>query len=327
MTEEKILNALDALAENNIQITNFIMDDNWQSIDYRGPSQFHHGWLDFDAEPKSFPNGLKATVTKVREKHPQIRHIAVWHALLGYWGGISTRGRLAKAYKTIELPRVEDDLSLGDTMTVVDQDDVARLYDDFYNFLANAGIDAVKTDVQFMVDTWASASARRKLLFTYLDTWNRAALCHFDMRTISCMSLFPQWLFYLRLSSPRPAYPVRSSDDFFPDVPGSHPWHLWANAHNCILLQLMSVLPDWDMFQTAHEYAGFHAAARCVSGGPIYITDVPREHDIGIILQISGKTPKGMTIIFRPSVVGRAISPFVGYQDNVFLKVGSYHGE
>ncbi|KAL6863024.1 hypothetical protein ACO1O0_003268 [Amphichorda felina] len=326
LTETKVLGALEALSENNIQITSFIIDDNWQSIDYEGQSQFQHGWLDFDAEPRTFPDGLKATVAKIREKHPHIQHIAVWHALLGYWGGISPKGRLAKTYKTVELPRVDDGLSLGDTMTVVGQEDVARLYDDFYSFLSDAGIDAVKTDVQFMVDTWTSASARRTLLFTYLNTWNLAAMRHFSMRTISCMSLFPQWLLYLQLSSSRPAYPVRSSDDYFPDVTASHPWHLWANAHNCILLQSMNILPDWDMFQTAHEYAGFHAAARCVSGGPIYITDAPGEHDVSIIRQISGKTPRGTTIIFRPSVIGRAISPFVGYEDNALLKIGSYHG-
>lgn len=327
MTEDKVLSALDALAEGKIQITNFIIDDNWQSIDYAGQNQFHHGWLDFEAEPRSFPNGLKATITKIREKYPHIQYIAVWHALLGYWGGISPEGRLAKSYKTVELPRVDNDLSLREAMTVVHKDDVARFYKDFYSFLSDAGIDAVKTDVQFMVDTWTSADARRELLFTYLDTWSLAALSHFNMRTISCMSLFPQWLFYLQLSSPRPAYPVRTSDDFCPDVPASHPWHVWANAHNCILLQFLNVLPDWDMFQTADEYAGFHAAARCVSGGPIYITDVPGEHKVEIIRQISGTTPRGNTIIFRPSVIGKSIAPFVGYEDNTLLKVGCYNGE
>ena len=328
LTEEKILHALDSLAASNIHIANFIVDDNWQSIDYKGQTQFDHGWVDFEADPQSFPRGLKATISHIRESHPNIQHIAVWHALLGYWGGIAPDGRLAKAYRTLELSREEDGLPLGGTMTVVHEDDVPRFYGDFYNFLADAGIDAVKTDAQFMVDTWSSPKARRSLLVTYLDTWSLAAYRHFRMRAVACMSLFPQWLFHLPLSSsPRPSYPVRSSDDFFPDEPASHAWHVWANAHNCLLLRPLGVLPDWDMFQSAHEYAGFHAAARCISGGPVYITDAPGEHDVDIIRQLSGRTPSGKTVVFRPSVVARAMSPFVGYEDNTLLKVGCYHGE
>jgi raffinose synthase len=31
--------------------------------------------------------------------------------------------------------------------------------------------------------------------------------------------------------------------------------------------------PDWDMFQSIHPRAGFHAAARAISGGPVYVSD------------------------------------------------------
>jgi len=61
------------------------------------------------------------------------------------------------------------------------------------------------------------------------------------------------------------------------------------------------------MFQTVHDYSGFHAAARCVSGGPIYVTDVPGQHDLDLIGQMTGPTPLGKTVIFRPSVIGRAL--------------------
>ena len=106
----------------------------------------------------------------------------------------------------------------------------------------------------------------------------------------------------------------------------SHPWHIWTNAHNTLFTQHLNILPDWDMFQTVHEYSGFHAAARCVSGGPIYITDVPGQHDIELIKQMTGLTPRGKTVIFRPSVLGKSIDQYVGYDDNSLLKVGAYHG-
>jgi len=149
LTEEKVLKAVDTLAENKINVTNFIIDDNWQSIDYRGHGQFQHGWNEFEAEPNAFPNGLKHLVSRIREKHPSIQHIAVWHAILGYWGGLSPDGKLARTYKTVQVVREDAErrnLPLGGKLTLVAEEDVSRFYSDFYSFLASCGIDAVKTE-------------------------------------------------------------------------------------------------------------------------------------------------------------------------------------
>jgi hypothetical protein len=330
LTEDKVLTAVDTLAEHNLNITSLIIDDNWQNIDYRGEGQFQYGWNGFEAEPKAFPHGLKHTITQIRSKHKNIQHIAVWHALLGYWAGISPDGEIAKTYKTTEVVRedaVRRNPPLGGKMTVVAKDDVDKFYDDFYRFLSDCGIDAVKTDAQFMTDTWVSAKVRRELIHKYLDAWTISALRHFSIKAISCMSQTPQNLFYSQLPRNRPAMLVRNSDDFFPEIPASHPWHVWTNAHNTLFTQHLNILPDWDMFQTVHDYSGFHAAARCVSGGPIYITDVPGKHDIDLINQMTGPTPRGKTVIFRPSVLGKSIDQYVGYDDNSLLKVGAYHGQ
>ncbi|KAI9743585.1 MAG: hypothetical protein M1818_002900 [Claussenomyces sp. TS43310] len=329
LTEGKVFEAVDTLAAHNINITNLIIDDNWQALDYRGHGQFQHGWSQFDADPKTFPSGLKEVVSKIRSKHTNIQHIAVWHALWGYWGGLDPTGTLAKTYKTVETARVDDqrrNLPLGGKVTVVAKEDVPRFYDDFYAFLTSCGIDAVKTDAQFMFDTLKYAGARADLFTTYLDAWMIASLKHFSIKAISCMSQTPQILFHSQLPTNRPAILVRNSDDFFPDVAASHPWHVWTNAHNALLTSHLNILPDWDMFQTVHDYSGFHAAARCVSGGPIYFTDVPGEHDLALIDQMTGPTPRGKTVIFRPSVVGKSLDQYVGYDDEVLLKVGTYHG-
>ncbi|KAF6820798.1 raffinose synthase sip1 [Colletotrichum sojae] len=329
LTDEKVFDAMDKLAENNIKVTSLIIDDNWQTIDYKGHGQFQHGWCEFEAEPKAFPKGLKATVAHIREKHPHIQHIAVWHALLGYWAGISPDGKIAKEYKTVEVIREDAErrnLPLGGKMTVVAKEDVDRFYNDFYKFLVDCGIDGVKTDAQFMTDTWISASARRELIPAYLDAWTISSLRHFSIKAISCMSQTPQILFYSQLPRNRPAILCRNSDDFFPEIPASHPWHIWTNGHTSLLTQYLNVLPDWDMFQTVHEYSGFHAAARCVSGGPIYITDVPGQHNLDLIKQMTGLTIRGKTVILRPSVVGKTIDAYTGYDDDGLLKVGSYHG-
>ncbi|KAF7887994.1 uncharacterized protein EAF01_011148 [Botrytis porri] len=329
LTEDKILKAVDILAENKINVTNFIIDDNWQSIDYKGHGQFQHGWIEFEAEREAFPNGLKHTVSLIRQKQPSIQHVAVWHAILGYWGGLASDGKIAETYKTVEVIRRDSErrnLPLGGKMTVVAKEDVRQFYDDFYSFLSSCGVDAVKTDAQFMLDLFESAEDRSDLISAYQDAWTLSTLRHFSVKAISCMSQIPQILFYSQLPQNRPPILVRNSDDFFPEIPTSHPWHVFTNAHNALFTQHLNLIPDWDMFQTVHDYSGFHAAARCVSGGPIYITDVPGQHDLDLINQMTGPTPRGKTIIFRPSVVGKSLDQYNGYDDDHILPIGTYHG-
>ncbi|KAF2084466.1 glycoside hydrolase family 36 protein [Saccharata proteae CBS 121410] len=324
LTESAIMDALDALEKNNISITNLIIDDNWQSLDNEGSGQFQRGWMDFEANKNGFPHGLAHTTAEIRRKYKNIAHIAVWHAILGYWGGISPDGKIAKEYKTIEVQK-KPGVS-GGKMLVVDEEDVSRLYSDFYSFLEKSGVDSVKTDAQFFLDELDDAPARRSLIKTYQDAWSISTLRYFSAKAISCMSLVPQIIFHSQLKTNKPRIMVRNSDDFFPEVPASHPWHIFCNAYNSLFTQHLNVLPDWDMFQTSHPWASFHAAARCVSGGPIYITDVPGKHDISLINQMTAKTPRGTTVILRPHTIGKTLNPYTSYDDHALLKVGTYVG-
>ena len=326
LNEESILKAITSLRENGIPITNLIIDDNWQSLDHPEGQQYDRRWLDFEANREGFPNGLRGLTDKIRNdwKNENLLHIAVWHSIVGYWGGISPEGKIAKNYKTITVPKKPGEHT-GE-MLVVDEQDVYRFYNDFYSFLADSRIDSVKTDAQFLLDEIASAPGRRALINTYLDTWTISQLRYFAGRAISCMSQAPPIIFHSLLPTNRPQVLYRNSDDFYPNVEASHPWHIFCNAHNAFMTQHLNVVPDWDMFQTAHPWGGFHAAARCVSGGPICITDVPGEHNIGLIRQMTVETTTGRTRILRPHCVGKTMQVFTGYDEKVFLKVGAYAG-
>ena len=328
LTEEKLMAALESLQDAGIKVSSLIIDDNWQSLDNPGANQFKRGWTEFEADSRAFPNGLKHTAKSIRTMYPNIQHIAVWHALCGYWGWISPNGKIAKEYKTTSV-RIDDSLmpiKTGDTAVAVDPDDIRRMYDDFYSFLASSGIDSVKTDVQFALDILASTQDRRHFTTAYQNAWLIAMNKHFAAKAISCMSQIPQIIFHSLLPKTRPTILFRNSDDFFPDVPDSHPYHIFWNAHNALLVQHLNVLPDWDMFQTAHPYAGFHAAGRCISGGPIYITDTPGQHSIDIITQMTARNPRGQTIILRPSVVGKTLDIYNDYNERHILRVGCYNG-
>jgi hypothetical protein len=322
--EEKIFDALDSLQKNDINITSLIVDDNWQWLNHEGGDQFANGWMGFEATKTGFPRGLKATVGDIRAKYKNIRHIAVWHAIFGYWGGIAPEGSIAKDYSTVWVQK-KDGVS-GGKMLVVAEEDAGRMYKDFYQFLSSAGVDSVKTDAQFFLDELDDATDRRKLIRTYQDVWSINQLRYFSGKAISCMSQTPQLIFHSQLPSNKPRILLRNSDDFFPEVPASHPWHIFCNAHNALLNQYLNILPDWDMFQTSHSYGSYHAAARCVSGGPIYITDIPGQHDVGLIRQMTGNTPRGDTVILRPHTVGKSTTAYNSYDDSVLLKITTYVG-
>ncbi|EXJ79422.1 hypothetical protein A1O3_08924 [Capronia epimyces CBS 606.96] len=325
---EKIMGGLDSLAKHDIHISTLIIDDNWQSLDgVQGETnQFHRGWKAFEANPLGFPEGLKSAVSKIRQTHPAIRDVAVWHALMGYWGGISPDGEIANTYKTVEVTFREGTPMAGRKLAV-HPDDIHKHFDDFYRFLSNAGVTAVKTDVQFALDLLADTPDRRSFTNTYQSAWTQAHLRHLAGKAISCMSMIPQILYHSFLPTTTPQIMLRNSDDFFPDVPTSHAWHVFANAHNSLLVQHLNVLPDWDMFQTSHPYSGFHAAARCLSGGPIYITDSPGEHDVELIHQMTALNPRGQTVILRPSCVGKTMGVYDKYDERGILKVGAYDGK
>ena len=80
------------------------------------------------------------------------------------------------------------------------------------------------------------------------------------------------------------------------------------------------------MFQTSHPYSSFHAAGRCISGGPIYITDEPGKHDVDLIAQMTAQTTQGKTVILRPTVIGKSVGIYTSYHEERLLRVGAYFG-
>ncbi|KAL8370506.1 hypothetical protein RB595_000736 [Gaeumannomyces hyphopodioides] len=326
LTPAKIIDALDRLSSSGIHAANLIIDDNWQSLDFAGESNFQHRWTAFEANKENFPGGLKALTLAIRRRFPFIRNIAVWHGIFGYWGGVATTGDIAKAYTLRTVKRREGIWLGGGDMTTVDGPDAHLLFDDFYRFLAESGVDAVKTDTQSFLDYPERADDRSALTTSYQKAWRSAIVKHFDGKAIACMAQIPQSIPEF-LRDDWPALMMRNSDDFFPDDAGSHTWHVFCNAHVALLSQHLHIFPDWDMFQTVHHFSRFHAAARCLSGGPIYITDRPGQHDGKLIGEMTAKTPDGRLLILRPEIVGRTAEMYLEHADGRLLRIQARHGQ
>lgn len=330
LDEEKIYNALQVLSEHGVKITNVLIDDNWQSLDHAGASQFERGWTDFEANEKGFPNKLSGLTAGIRQRHPTIHHIGVWHGVFGYWGGVAPDGNLAKKYRTKWVHK-ERDYCDRDSLTAFEGDDASQMYEDFYKFLQVSGVDSAKADTRYLLDCLSSSNDRRNMIRKYNKAWLQASSKYFSMHVVSCMAMIPQLLFSPELlfkpttSQHQQRLIMRISDDFFPEIESSHLWHIFWNAHNAVLTQHLNIIPDWDMFQTTHDYSSFHAAARCVSGGPVCITDYPGKHSLPLIKQLVADLPDGSSLILRPSVAGRSVQVYNAHKEERFCKVAAFH--
>lgn len=97
-------------------------------------------------------------------------------------------------------------------MTLVDETDIDRLYNDFYRFLRDSGIDSIKCDVQSSLTQFDNAVDRKRLCHAYQDAFKRNGLRHFSGRVIYCMAQVPQIFFHSLLQQNGPTVLVRNSD-------------------------------------------------------------------------------------------------------------------
>ena len=83
-------------------------------------------------------------------------------------------------------------------------------------------------------------------------------------------------------------------DDFWCVDPSGDPngtfWlqgcHMVHCAYNSLWMGNF-IHPDWDMFQSTHPCAQFHAASRAISGGPIYVSDSVGEHNFELLKSLA----------------------------------------
>ncbi|KAJ0959776.1 hypothetical protein J5N97_000534 [Dioscorea zingiberensis] len=128
----------------------------------------------------------------------------------------------------------------------------------------------VKVDVQCVLETLgAGLGGRVELTRQYHQALDASVSRNFeDNGIIACMSHNTDALYCAKQTAV-----VRASDDFYPRDPMSHTIHVAAVAYNSVFLGEF-MLPDWDMFHSLHPAAEYHASARAISGGPVYVREL-----------------------------------------------------
>ncbi|XP_043703053.1 probable galactinol--sucrose galactosyltransferase 1 isoform X1 [Telopea speciosissima] len=314
VTAEGVKQGLESLEKGGIPPKFVIIDDGWQSVgmDATGIASQKQDAANFanrlthikenhkfqkngkeDHREDDPAMGLAHIVTEIKDTHA-LKYVYVWHAITGYWGGVKPGVGEMEHYESkmtypVASPGVQSNepCVVVDTVTanglgLVNPEKVYNFYNELHSYLASAGIDGVKVDVQNILETLgAGHGGRVKLARKYHQALEASIARNFpDNGIISCMSHNTDGLY----SSKRTAV-IRASDDFWPRDPASHTIHIASVAYNTVFLgEFMQ--PDWDMFHSLHPMAEYHGAARAVGGCAIYVSDKPGQHDFNLLRKL-----------------------------------------
>ncbi|KAF9620634.1 hypothetical protein IFM89_013660 [Coptis chinensis] len=242
--------------------------------------------------------GMGAFVKDLKESFKSIEYVYVWHALSGYWGGVRPNvsgmpnsrviaPKLSPGLKiTMEDMAVDQIVSNG--IGLVPPEKVHHLYEGLHSHLEAAGIDGVKVDVIHLLEMLCEDyGGRVELAKAYYKALTASVKNHFKGNgVIASMEHCNDFM----LLGTEAISLGRVGDDFWSTETSGDPngafWlqgcHMVHCAYNSLWMGNF-IQPDWDMFQSSHPCAEFHAASRAISGGPIYVSDNVGKHNFQLL--------------------------------------------
>ncbi|XP_076958835.1 putative galactinol--sucrose galactosyltransferase 6 isoform X2 [Bidens hawaiensis] len=305
VTQEGVESGLKSLADGGTPAKFVIIDDGWQSVgsDDKKITESEESQplmrLTGIKENEKFQNendptlGIKNIVNIAKNTY-DLKYVYVWHAIVGYWGGVRPGAEGMEEYGSLMKypnaskgvisndPVWKTDMLVTQGLGLMNPKNVFKFYDNLHGYLAAAGVDGVKVDVQCILETLGSGlGGRVALTQQYHQALDASIARNFpDTGCIACMSHNTDALYCSQQTAV-----VRASDDFYPRDPVSHTIHIAAVAYNSVFLgEFMQ--PDWDMFHSLHPAAEYHASARAISGGPIYVSDAPGKHNFDLLRKL-----------------------------------------
>ncbi|XP_078430705.1 raffinose synthase family protein [Wolffia australiana] len=295
VSQEGVEAGLRTLVEGGAPPKFVIIDDGWQSVS--GDSLMRLSAIKENSKFQSEENpeeGIRSIVG-IAKKRYGLSHVYVWHAMAGYWGGVHPAASAMASYgPELKFPEVSpgvvgnepgmktDPLTVMGLGIMTDPAKTHQFYDELHGYLAASGVDGVKVDVQSILETLGSGlGGRVELNRLYHQALDASVKKNFpENGIIACMSHSSDSIYHSKQTAV-----VRASDDFYPRDPASHTIHIASVAYNSVFLGEF-MLPDWDMFHSLHPAAEYHASARAISGGPVYVSDAPGKHNFELLRKL-----------------------------------------
>lgn len=283
--EEKYLSVLEEYKQAGVPLKFTLLDDGWQIVsntEQRGQGKL----TSFEPVAEKFPGGLSQTVQKAKEEYG-VEEFMVWHGVMGYWGGV--HGDSFPQYRTIPttvaLPAPFERYTEGHNKLFLHEpvapEDAFRFYNDYHSYLRQQGVDGVKVDTQYIIESTSEKTGGRvAAMKTYHNALDASTALNFRGNFLNCMSCSNDMIYNMLYSNA-----TRSSGDFYPGNPESDCTQLISNAYASYWMEPFTY-PDWDMFWSKHPNAVFHAMARVAGGSPLYVSDKYGNHDFDLLRQL-----------------------------------------
>ncbi|XP_021825927.1 galactinol--sucrose galactosyltransferase-like, partial [Prunus avium] len=243
--------------------------------------------------------GMGAFIKDLKEEFGSVENVYVWHALCGYWGGIRPgtnnpefpECRVIKPKLSPGLERTMEDLVVDKIVNngvgLVLPEVAHKLYEGLHSHLQSVGIDGVKVDVIHLLEMLSEEfGGRVELAKAYYKALTDSMKKHFNGNGVIASMQHCNDFMYLGTEAISLG---RVGDDFWSETTGVADGTYWlqgCHAVHCAYNSLWMgniIHPDWDMFQSTHPCAEFHAASRAISGGPIYISDSVGKHNFKLL--------------------------------------------
>lgn len=323
VSENDVINGLEAFKKGGFTPKFLLLDDGWQTVceKYNGRGEYK---LSSFRPNKKFGFDLSNLTSVAKEKYG-VKQFYVWHALLGYWGGVEPNSFEMRKYRpkyrmlkfSPSAHKVHPDVPEFLCGTP-ECDKLFEFYNDYHKSLAEQGVDGVKVDVQFNSGALGEENGGRVRMTRKCKNALEASVnLNFKGGLINCMSGSNDLTYFTKASNV-----TRTSDDFFPNDSESHGKHIFNNAINSLWIGGFTRC-DWDMFQTKHKYGEFHAAARAVSGSPVYVSDKVDEHNFEIIKKLT--TSDGKLLLAEKTARPTEDSLFLDMSFNEIFKIFNYN--
>ncbi len=221
-------------------------------------------------------------VRELRERFG-IQDVGIWYAANGHWNGINPDSPLGREYRSdlyLWQQRERQDMPASPMQTnrflLPSSPGLHSFYTAWNRFFREEGITFIKVDNQSVTERMTAGRIPLDDLARALhDEINNAALGSFAGALINCMAMSPEAFYHFGRTAV-----ARTSEDYFEYHPeegynlqrGNAAAHVMQGVYNSLYFSQM-VYTDLDMFQTHNPNAVFHALARALSGGPVYISD------------------------------------------------------
>ncbi|XP_051127690.1 stachyose synthase-like [Andrographis paniculata] len=244
--------------------------------------------------------GLKALVADLRREFSGLDDVYVWHALCGAWGGVRPgtthlNAKVTPAKLAAGLEKTMYDLAVvmveKGGIGLVEPEQAADLYEAMHSYLADAGITGVKVDVIHTLEyVCEDHGGRVALAKAYYDGLTKSLKKNFNGTGLIASMEQCNDFFFLATNQISMA---RVGDDFWFEDPNGDPmgayWLQGVHMIHCSynsLWQGQFIQPDWDMFQSDHLCADFHAGSRAICGGPVYVSDKVGRHNFDLLRKL-----------------------------------------